>query len=189
MQAQADQEIEATTRAAENEAAQLIAEAEEQARAIRARHCARVEPVLRTEAAGLQNKAKLDALRAVANAREQLLSQAFSQAADCVAEMRKSKQYAAIFRVLAQEVVRELGKEVVVQVDPADIELARAAFAQLGVKADVQKKATLLGGLEATTPDGRVAVINTLASRLERARTILRGPVAEILVPKSEAGQ
>ncbi len=189
MQAQADQEISATTRAAEEEAAQLIAEAEQQARATRERHCARVEPALRAEAAALQNKAKLESLRAVANAREALLTEAFAKAGDCLAGVRRSKQYPALFRALAQATVAELGNEIVAHVDPVDVELARGVFAQMGVKAQVQSQPLPLGGLEAQAPDGRVVVINTLASRLARARTVLRGPVAEILVKKSESGK
>ncbi len=188
MQAQADSEIEATSRAAAEEAAQLIAEAEEQGRAIRARHRARVEPALLTGAAGLQNKAKLSALRATANAREQLLTEAFAQAENCLQEIRQSKAYAAIFQTLAEEVARELGNQLIVRVDPQDAELARGVFAKLGVQAEIQTQITPLGGLEATAQEGRVVAINTLAARLGRARSVLRGPVAKILTeePKTD---
>lgn len=187
MQAQADAEIEATTRAAEEEAAQLIAQAEEQGRAIRARHLARAEPALLAEVASLQNKAKLSALRALANAREELLKQAFAQAECCLSSIRQSPEYGAIFRTLAQEVVRELGSDLTAHVDPGDVELAQQVFAELGVDARIEARLTPLGGLEATTPEGRVVVVNTLAARLERGRALLRGPVARILVEQVQA--
>ncbi len=186
MQAQADSEIERIMQAAQTEAAQLIAEAEQQAQSIRARHRARIEPVLLTEAASLQNKAKLETLRAAANAREQLLQDAFAQSEACLEEIRASKEYAAIFRALACEALRALKGDRIVRVDPRDAALARETFAQLGVPVEIETQPIPLGGLEIVTRDGREAVIDTLASRLERARTTLRGPVASILAGKSE---
>jgi vacuolar-type H+-ATPase subunit E/Vma4 len=187
MQEQAESEIEKITRAAETEAAQLIAEAEEQARSIRARHRARIEPTLLTEAASLLNKAKLDTLRAAANGREQLLRDAFAQAEASLAEIRGSKEYPAIFRALAKEAVSALEGERIVRVDPSDAALARATLAQLGVDAAIETRPIPLGGLEVVTRDGREAVVNTLVSRLERARSVLRGPAASILAGESEA--
>ncbi len=187
MQEQADSEIEKITRAAETEAAQLITDAEEQARSIQARHRARIEPTLRTEAASLLNKAKLDTLRAAANGREQLLRDAFTQAEASLAEIRGSKEYPAIFRALAEEAVRALEGERVVHVDPSDKALAHTTLAQLGVDAEIEMRPMSLGGLDVVTRDGREAVDNTLVSRLDRARSALRGPVASILAGESEA--
>jgi vacuolar-type H+-ATPase subunit E/Vma4 len=189
MQVQADDEIGKINRAADEEAAQLIAEAESAAVAIRARHRARVEPLLATEAAGLQNEARLGALRAIANAREELITDAFAQAKDSLEQIRESMDYAAIFRALAQEAVQALGTDfsvgsgqsVTVRVDPCDTAVVHDVFADLGVNVEIETQAIPLGGLEETTRDGRIVIVNTLTSRLERARKILRGPVARIL--------
>ncbi len=187
MQAQADAEIEKITRDAETEAAQLIAEAEAQALTIRARHRARVEPLLLAEAASLQNKAKLDALRAAANAREDLLKEAFAQAEARLAEILKSREYDAIFRALAEEAVQALKGDLVARVDPCDADLARATFAELEIDAEIEARPIPLGGLELVTRDGREAVVNTLTSRLDRAHTALRRPVADILAGKAKS--
>lgn len=181
MQAQAASEIDQITSAADEEAAQLDAETEHAVQQIRARHRARVEPMLLAEAASLQNKAKLGALRAAANAREQLLVAAFKQAGECLAEIRHSPQYAAVFRALAQEAVQGLSGDLVALVDPADAALAHQTFSQLGLSLEIQETPCPLGGLQVTTRDGRVVIVNTLASRLDRAQTRLRGPVAAIL--------
>lgn len=189
MQAQADGEIEKITRAAETEAAQLLAEAEQQAQAIRARHRARIEPVLLTEAASLQNKAKLNTLRAAANAREQLLQDAFAQSEARLAELRGSKENERIFRLLAVEAVAALkgdpstgsGQNLTACIDPRDAVLARSVLAELKVDAEIKTQTNPLGGLEVATHDERETAVNTFAARLERARTALRGPVAGIL--------
>jgi vacuolar-type H+-ATPase subunit E/Vma4 len=186
MQAQADAEIEKISRTADEEIAQLIAEAEAAAVAIRARHRARVEPMLVAEVAGFQNKAKLGALRATANAREQLIAEAFAQAQDCLAQIRASKPYAAILRALAHEAAQALDSDLIARTDPRDVEIARAAFADpaigaRGVTVEIETQPIPLGGLEVLTRDGRIVMVNTLAARLERARDVLRGPVARIL--------
>ncbi len=195
LQAQADAEIERIDRAADEEAAQLIAEAEVAADAIRARHRARVEPMLFSEAAGLRNQARLAALRATANAREDLINDAFAQAAECLSHIRASKQYPAIFRALAREAVEALGDDssadsesLTARVDPRDVEIARAAFTEMGASAEIETRSIPLGGLEVTTRDERIVIVNTLAARVERARGVLRGPVARILTepPPSE---
>lgn len=195
MQAQADSEIAQITRAAEIEIEQLIAEAETQAKAIRARHLARVTPMLASKTANIQNQAKLGALRALADAREQLLNDAFAQAEVRLAQIRASPQYASIFRALTHESIDALGnasttsqdRNLIVRVDPQDTELARQVFAEAGVQCRIETQSMALGGLELTTHDGRVVVTNTLAVRLERARKLVRGPVAKILVDNPES--
>ena len=195
LQVQADAEIEKINRAADDEAAQLIAEAQAAADAIRARHRARVEPMLLAEAASLQNKARLGALRAAANAREDLINDAFSHAAECFSQIRESKSYPTIFRALAREAVEALGddaavdsKSLIARVDSRDAEIARATLAEMGASAEIETQSIPLGGLEVTTRDERIVIVNTLAARIERARSVLRGPVARILTepPPSE---
>lgn len=187
MQTQADAEIAAIQRAAETQAAQLIAEATRAAEAIRARHRARVEPLVIAQAASVQNKAKLDALRATANAREELIAASFAQAAEGLAQIRTSEAYAPIFRALAQEAARTLGDDLIVRVDPRDVTLARAVFAEIGVAAKFETQAIPLGGLCVLTRDERIVIVNTLAARLERARVLLRGPVARLLTEAEKA--
>ncbi len=189
MQAQAENEIEQITRAADEEAAQLIAEAEAEAIKICARHRDRVEPMLVAEAASLQNTAKLGALRAIANAREQLLVSAFEQAGDCLGQLRERPQYAELFRALAREATEGLTGDLTARVDPRDVSMARAAFAELRVPVEIEEHAMPLGGLEVMTRDGRVVMVNTLASRLDRARSRLRGPVAAILANETKSDQ
>ncbi len=186
MQAQGESEIEKITHAAETEAAQLIAEAQAEAQAIQTRHRARVEPMLVIQAASLKNKAKLGALRAMADAREQLLVEAFARAEEHLARVRDSNEYPALFRALAIESIQATDGDLIASVDSRDVAPARAVFAERCVPVEIETTAIPLGGLEMTTRDGCVIINNTLATRLERARKILRGPVAAILTRKLE---
>lgn len=197
MQTQANDEIAQLTRAADDEIAQLIADAESQAQVIHARHHARVEPLLANESASIQNQAKLAALRALTDAREQLLIQAFAQAESCFAQMRESERYPAVFRALAQEAVEALTGDstpsqeqtLVVHVDPRDMSLAHQVFSESGVPFKIEAEPIALGGLQVTTYDARLVVTNTLAVRLERARNTLRGSVAAILTNTLESNK
>jgi V/A-type H+-transporting ATPase subunit E len=197
MQAHADAEIAQIHRAADEEIAQLIAEAEAQAQAIRARHHARVEPLLAQQAANLQNQAELDARRALAEAREQLLNEAFAQAQARLAQVRPSNDYPAIFRALVHQAINALGNDIattseqrlIVHVDPADVALARTVFNELGVSCEIVPQTMPLGGVEIATFDERVVITNTLAARLERARKYLRGTIAQMLVGDLESHQ
>ncbi len=184
MQAQGESEIEKITHAAETEAAQLIAEAQAEAQAIQTRHRARVEPMLVTQAASLKNKAKLGALRAMADAREQLLVEAFARAEEHLARVRDSSEYPALFSALAIESIQATDGDLIASVDSRDVALARAVFAERCVSVEIETTTIPLGGLEMTARDGCVIINNTLAARLERARKILRGPVAAILTRK-----
>ncbi len=197
MQAQADAEIAQITRTADEEIAQLIAEAEAQAAAIRARHHARVEPLLAQQAANLQNQAELDARRALAEAREQLLNEAFAQAQARLAQIRQSHDYPAILRALVRQAIHALGndlassseQQLVVHVDPADVALACTVFNELGVSCEIVPQTMPLGGVEIATRDERIVITNTLAARLERARQYLRGTIAQMLVGDQESNQ
>lgn len=197
MQAQADAEIAQITRAADEEIAQLIAEAEAHAQAIRARHRARVEPLLAQQAATLQNQAELDARRALAEAREQLLNEAFAQAQARLAQVRQSNDYPAILRALAHQALNALGNDIattpeqrlIVRVDPDDVALARTVFNELGVSFEIVPQTMPLGGVEIATRDERIVITNTLAARLERARKYLRGTIAQMLVGDLESNQ
>lgn len=195
MQWQADNAIAQIARAAEAESAQLIADAEAQAQTIRARHRARVEPRLAHETANIHNQARLNVLRALADAREQLLNDAFLQAEMRLGQIRQSDQYTVIFRALAREAVDALGidvstapeSKISVRVDPGDTSLASQVFADFSAPFVIETRPMPMGGLELTTHDGRVIVTNTVAMRLERARKLVRGAVAAILVRDAES--
>jgi vacuolar-type H+-ATPase subunit E/Vma4 len=154
------------------------------------------------EAASFQNRAKLAALRAMADAREQLLVEAFAAAELHLREIRLSGEYPAVFDALAREALGALGAEdsvravsetagelpsFIVRVDPDDAELARNVFHALGARVQLEPYPIPLGGVELATPDGRIVVVNTLAARLERAREEMRGPVASVLVGRLDS--
>lgn len=77
--------------------------------------------------------------------------------------MVRDREYDAIFQALVQELPRLTWGSV--KVHPDDVERARTFFPNV----KITSAETISGGLEATSDDGLVTVVNTFEKRLERA--------------------
>jgi vacuolar-type H+-ATPase subunit E/Vma4 len=75
----------------------------------------------------------------------------------------RDRGYDAVFLALVQELPRFTWGSV--KVHPDDVERARKCFP----RAEITASDTISGGLEATSDDGQVTVVNTCEKRLERA--------------------
>ena len=183
MEEQARTEIARIKAQAENEASAITAKAEEDARAIKARHLAGSNLLgrLQNERARLLNEAKRIALHQVMATRESLLEEAFAAAQAQLTRFREKPEYPEYLARLTQEVVGELGRELRILVDARDAALMRRITAQLGVEAEISGGLNSIGGLEATTPDGRIGVVNTVEARLKRGAGYLRREIASLL--------
>jgi len=138
----------------------------------------RLLPELRAEEARLIGEARRDSLELVMRAKEELVDQAFSVAMEELSRIRSREDYPDILRRLTQEVVDELGSDLVIEVSPEDSELMEKMAAEMGLNAIVRPSLECMGGLAATPRDGRILLVNTFDSRLERAREVLRAQVA-----------
>ena len=187
MEQQAQDEIARVQAQAEAEAIALIAKVEEEARRIKARHLARVMPRLQQERARLLSAAKLAVQREVMLAREALLEEAFTAAHAVLAGWREQPEYPQHLRRLMGEIVHELGHELSLVIDARDAALVRCIAAELGVQAHITLGLHTAGGLEASTPDGRITVLNTIETRLQRSQQYLRRELASILSAQEES--
>jgi len=182
MELEARAEIEKVMAQAEAEAASIAAQAEEEARAINERHHSSALARLQNERWRPIHKARFAATREVAEAREALIEEAFAAAGEELARLRQSPRYPESFRRLVREIVNELGPRLHLLVDVRDEALARRIAAEMGLEAEISTGLKTAGGLEASTLDGRVTVVNTFESRLELGRSPLRGRIASLLV-------
>lgn len=174
----------------------LRSEGEEKIRAVRQEAGAEAE-ALRTKTAGeieriraehdrQQSKAVADLsgealAEAAARARairlraEQELSGRMVRLARASLAQLRDDRYAETFAAL----VRELPQHpwVVARVNPADVDMAKACFPG----AEIVPDSTITGGLEVSDREGRVRVVNTFETRLERSwPEILPGLVREL---------
>lgn len=197
------QDIEMLERAimveANEEAAQLLAEAKEKADAIRKRAQAEAE----AERKGILDRAKQDAerLRSQASAtvqlksrstqleeREKLLDSVFEEVKKQLDAIKKRPDYDAIATLLLREALTQL------RVNKAEIkadELTQKALKK-GALDEISKELkgefTLSGALEEGTgvmvdaADGKIHYDNTLETRLSRLQSALRSSVHKVLM-------
>lgn len=140
---------------------------------------ATVLPAL-TERARIIQRARLEALKIVGEAREALVDSALEQIRGHLANIRNSPDYPAILSHLLKEALGEFDTAldedcVSLEADPRDRPLLeKILHEELMVNLPVSYTLECWGGLIVRSQDGRVAVINTLEARLERATPHLR---------------
>ena len=132
-----------------------------------------------SERARILHQARLEALQIVGDAREALVDAALSWTKAYLAGMRSDAAYPATLRRLAEEALAELGPleeagGAWLEADPRDRELLEALILDLRLELAISYELNGWGGLIVKSEDGRVVVINSLETRLERAIPYLR---------------
>ena len=182
MEADAEAEREAILLAARQEAEQVLARAREDAERTRTRRVEAELRGLRSEQARQLNDARLAGLRAVAAARERLLTTTFSEAAIKLSSVREWPDYPAIFQRLYEEAVAELSEDnLTLRVDPRDHDLARSLAHRPDTTVGIEPALSCLGGVEVAANAGRVVVLNTIEHRLARAKETMREELLELV--------
>lgn len=181
LEAEAQLQIERLRSVADTEVAAITAKADEEAKAIKDRHLASARQRLGKERERLVSGAKLEAKMVRLDAREALLERAFTAAKERLAQLHGNSAYPAYLMRLTREAVAEIGSDLRIAVSAVDEELMRAIASELRLRAQISAGLNTCGGLEASTPDGRIRVVNTVEARLERAQSELRQKLAALL--------
>ena len=130
------------------------------------------------ERARILHRARLESLRIVGDVREDLVDTAIARTGERLAAIRTDPSYPDVFRILLREALAELASEgtdkVQLVADPRDKALLEKILAESKLDLSVSYELNCWGGLIAKSADGRVVVINTFESRLERATAFLR---------------
>ncbi|MEW5960381.1 MAG: V-type ATP synthase subunit E family protein [Chloroflexota bacterium] len=167
----------------------IRAQAQAEAVAVRQKHITAVEAPLRAEQARILNRAKLEALQKVLGTREELITAVLNAAARRLAALPATEAYAGVLRQLTQEAAEALGvNRVCLRVQSRDLALMNRIVQELGLPATVtgglenEEAATgELGGVIATSPDGRISLVNTPAARLKQVASLHRAQIAELI--------
>ena len=177
--------------AAERE--KVLAEARAQAEAIRAEARrgatalltstrARLEIETRSALIKAQSTTHLRASSTVLQAKEEQIVRVFSAAETDLARLAgDGHRYPAALRLFLEEALGGVRGAAVVAVSPADQAVVAGLVRLAGWDATVRPDPALQGGVRVSSPDGRLVITNTLASRLERARPALAAQVAKML--------
>lgn len=158
--------------AARREAEEMVASARRRSEADRAQSRTRAASAGSLRAAALLLEAKDKAIQDV-------FERAQSELARVAGDPARRR---AMLRNLLAEAMDGLETEgAVVEVPVGDGAVAREAAREFGRAVEVRETSDVSGGVRVTTRDRRVAVENTIPSRLQRTRAALVSRVAEIL--------
>jgi V/A-type H+-transporting ATPase subunit E len=135
----------------------------------------------------IRQQAQFDALRLVTETREGLIETVLVRARERLAEMRSDAGYPSLLSRLIEEALDDLSlsleehEGIVLEADPRDRVIVQRLLAELPPDVRISYPLTCWGGVIASSADGRIAVINTLEARLERAVPYLRRYLASQL--------
>jgi vacuolar-type H+-ATPase subunit E/Vma4 len=197
LEAEAERQVTAIEQAAQAEVERRRAGAQAEAVTVRQQRLAAVQAPLQAEQARIVNQAKLEALRLVMGTRETLIASALEAAARRLAALSTTAEYTVWLQRLTQEAVARLGRngQLWLRVRSHDVELLRRLVQELGLSATVEggleSEDSLwgcLGGVVATTLDGRISLSNTLAGRLRRVASLYRSRIAAMVCGNAQEG-
>ena len=137
------------------------------------------------------SEAKMNARRAELGAKEEVIEEAFAKATSQLEEMASSdsEEYDDSLSKMIKEAVDELGSnDLVIQLNERDTEKFKS---QLGenvstfqiddVNFQIGEPIDTIGGAIVKTKSGDIEVNNTIESRLDRFKSLLRSEVANVL--------
>ena len=174
----ADDKIRGVTEKASREAEAIIAEAAKQDDIIKRRHLDMVKKTINSERRKSLGKINEKTRMQLIQAKEAVFVKAFTNAYEKLSSIREQADYENFFRKLLTETLLELeGEEIQIHIDKRDEVLCNKLLAELRLNCGVVTDITCAGGLNASTKDGRFIVFNTIESRFDRAKVLVKREV------------
>jgi V/A-type H+-transporting ATPase subunit E len=171
----ADDKIRGVKEKAIRDAEEMISEARKKDEIIKKRHLDTVKKTVESERRKSLGKIHEKTRMHLIQAKEAVFVQAFTEARKILSSVRGQAGYEDFFRNLLNEVVHELeGEEIQLHIDKRDEALCKKLLPELRLNCGVVTDITCAGGLNASTSDGRFVIFNTVESRFERAKVLLK---------------
>jgi V/A-type H+/Na+-transporting ATPase subunit E len=115
-------------------------------------------------------------------AKDNVFKHAFTEAQKILLSVRSQANYENIFRKLLKETLLELeGEDILLHIDKRDENLCKKLLAELTLNHEIVTDLTSIGGLNASTRDGKFIIFNTIESRLEKAMVQIKLEIFAIL--------
>ena len=136
------------------------------------------------------SEAKMNARRAELGAKEEVIEAAFDKATDDLKDIASSgsEEYDDSLTKIIKEAVDEIGgKDLIIQLNEADTnkfksQLDSSSTFQIDdIKFQLGEPIDTIGGAIVKTKNGDIEVNNTIESRLDRFKSVLRSEVAVVL--------
>ncbi len=158
--------------------------------AIKQKHMDAVKKTVNFERNKLVAKIKDETRMQVTRTKDEVYKKSFSEAQKILSSTRSRADYENNFRKMVQEVILELeGEEIQLHIDKRDENLCKKLVSELKLNCEVVTDITSAGGLNANTKDGKFIVFNTIESRFEKAKALLKPEIfATLYGGQSERG-
>ena len=182
---EAGEEAQALVADAERTARGLLADAEAGVAAQVSEALERHGPEIRAVAQRRINEVRLRVLEERARLDAERLRAAFDVAAErveAIADGGDPARWSAALEGICRDALDVIGEAAVVRVRRRDVETVRPVAAEHGARVE-EVGDSAPTGVVAASADGRMEVDGSLPVRLERARLLLAGEVARMLVP------
>jgi vacuolar-type H+-ATPase subunit E/Vma4 len=164
------------------EATEITKEAESKDESIRMRYLDAVKKAVEIERNEAIVKIKEETRMKLIRAKDEMYQKAFSEAKATLSPAREDANYENSFRKMLKEAAAELaGEEIRLHIDKRDENLCKKLLPELNLNCEIATDLTCAGGLDASTKDERFTVFNTIESRLERAKALMRSEIFTIL--------
>jgi V/A-type H+-transporting ATPase subunit E len=174
----ADDKIRTVREKAGLDSAAILAEAREKDAIIKKRHMDRAMILLDSERRKALAKIREKNRMSLIQAKEAVYVRAFTEARKILLSARARAGYEAFFRKILTETIHELeGEEIQLHIDKRDEALCRKLLQEFKIPCEIVADLTCAGGLNAGTRDGRFIVFNTIESRFDRAKLLLKREV------------
>jgi len=174
----AEDKIRGVTEKATRDAGEIIAEAAKRDGIIKKMHLDTVKKTVDSERRKSLGKIREQNRMQLIKAKETVFVEAFTEARKMLSSARGKADYENFFRQLLKETVHELeGEEIQLHIDKRDEALCKKLLPELKLTCEIVTDITCLGGLNAGTKDGRFIIYNTIESRFERAKVLLKREV------------
>lgn len=164
------------------QAERVVAEATRQAQEYLAAQRQQLEAERQAAKVRALSAAQVRASALVLQAKDEALHEVLSVAEEELARVQQDKaRYGPILRGLIREASGALSGRMTVEANPKDLDLAKQAVRDLKLDAEVKAADNVSGGVRLIADDSRFIVENTLASRVERVKTLLAPEIATLL--------
>jgi V/A-type H+-transporting ATPase subunit E len=171
----AEDKIRAIKEKATGDAEDIKAEAKKKDEMIKKRYLNAVRKTVESERSKSLGKVNEDIRMQLTRAKDDVFQHAFTEAQKILQSVRGQANYENIFKTLLEEAVTELeGEEILLHIDKKDENLCKKLLFELKLNCGIVTDITCAGGLNVSTKDGRFIIFNTVDSRIERAKVLLK---------------
>ena len=163
-------------------AMEIIKEAATRDGSIKKRHLDAIKKTVETERYKSLAKTNEETRMQLTRVKDDVFKNAFTEAQKTILLAREQPGYENNFREMLKEAVIELeGEELQLHIDIRDESPCNKLLTDLTLNCRIITDITSAGGLNANTKDGRFVVFNTIESRFERAKVLLKPEIFTIL--------